>query len=185
MTDLELARAAGFLGYNGFSTLYGELTAELPFNHCDTLMFGKVTTGAFSYFNYGGEVGNAAIGRYCSIAQRAIINPGRHATGLLSTHPFTNPFGGPATGMGEIDAFRAIAGEVASNELPSRHMVTIGHDVWIGAGAIIQGGVTVGVGAVIGAGAVVTRSVAPYSIVVGSPARHLRYRLISPPTAAF
>mgnify|MGYP001045233713 FL=1 len=46
MTDVENAKAAGFLGYSGFSTIYGELTAELPFNHCDAQMFGRVTTGA-------------------------------------------------------------------------------------------------------------------------------------------
>jgi len=54
--------------------------------------------------------------------------------------------------------------------------VSIGNDVWVGARAIILSGVTVGDGAVIGAGAVVTRSVPPYAIVAGNPARLLRYR---------
>ena len=54
--------------------------------------------------------------------------------------------------------------------------VVIGHDVWIGHGATIAAGVTVGNGAVVGAGAVVTRNVAPYTIVVGVPARPLRPR---------
>lgn len=50
-------------------------------------------------------------------------------------------------------------------------------DAWIGAGAIILSGVNrIGKGAVIGAGSVVTKDVDDFSIVVGNPARHLRYR---------
>jgi len=52
----------------------------------------------------------------------------------------------------------------------------IGNDVWIGLGAIILSGVTIGDGAVVGAGAVVSRDVPPYAVVVGSPARIIKYR---------
>jgi acetyltransferase-like isoleucine patch superfamily enzyme len=45
----------------------------------------------------------------------------------------------------------------------------------IGAGAVILPGVTIGAGALVGAGAVVTRDVAPCSVVVGNPARHIRW----------
>lgn len=54
--------------------------------------------------------------------------------------------------------------------------VSIGDDVWIGAGAIIVDGVTVGSGCVIAAGAVVTTDVAPMSVVAGVPARVIRSR---------
>lgn len=54
--------------------------------------------------------------------------------------------------------------------------VTIGDDVWVGTRAVILSGVTVGRGAVVGAGAVVTRSVPPYAIVAGNPARVIRLR---------
>ncbi len=54
--------------------------------------------------------------------------------------------------------------------------ISLGNDVWIGANSVIFTGVTIGDGAVIGAGAVVTKDVEPYEIVVGVPARHLRYR---------
>lgn len=45
----------------------------------------------------------------------------------------------------------------------------------IGGGAVILPGVVVGVGAMVGAGAVVTKSVPPYAIVVGNPARITGY----------
>ena len=54
--------------------------------------------------------------------------------------------------------------------------MAIGHDVWIGHGAIILPGVTIGHGAVIAAGAVVTKDVAPYAIVAGVPAQFLKWR---------
>lgn len=61
--------------------------------------------------------------------------------------------------------------------------VAIMDHAWIGTRAIILPGVTVGEGAVIAAGAVVSKDVAPYTIVAGTPARkigersrNLRYR---------
>lgn len=52
--------------------------------------------------------------------------------------------------------------------------IRIGHDVWIGGGAIILPGVTIGDSSVIGAGSVVVRDVPPASVVVGNPARIVR-----------
>ena len=49
--------------------------------------------------------------------------------------------------------------------------VVIGHDVWLGARAIILPGVTIGDGAIIGAGAVVTKSIPAMAVAVGMPAR--------------
>lgn len=54
--------------------------------------------------------------------------------------------------------------------------VVIEDDVWVGSRAIILRGVRVGRGAVVGAGTVVTRSVPPYAIVAGNPARIIRFR---------
>jgi acetyltransferase-like isoleucine patch superfamily enzyme len=54
--------------------------------------------------------------------------------------------------------------------------VKIGRDVWIGAGCKILGGVTIGDGCVIGAGAVVTKSLPPYAIAMGLPAKITGYR---------
>ena len=49
--------------------------------------------------------------------------------------------------------------------------IVIGHDVWIGRGAVVLAGITIGDGATIGANAVVTHDVPPGSIVAGVPAR--------------
>jgi acetyltransferase-like isoleucine patch superfamily enzyme len=54
--------------------------------------------------------------------------------------------------------------------------ITIGDDVWIGAGAKILDGVIIGNGAVIGAGAVVSRNIPELAIAVGVPARVIKYR---------
>ena len=51
--------------------------------------------------------------------------------------------------------------------------ITIGRNVWIGAGALILPGVTIGDDAIIGAGSVVSRNVPEGLTVVGIPARIL------------
>lgn len=60
----------------------------------------------------------------------------------------------------------------AAKQLP----VKIGNDVWIGRRAIIMPGVEIGDGAVIGANAVVTKSVPPYAVVGGIPAKIIKMR---------
>jgi maltose O-acetyltransferase len=54
--------------------------------------------------------------------------------------------------------------------------VIIEDDVWIGSRAIILKGVTIGRGSIVAAGAVVTKSVPPYTIVAGVPAKVLKFR---------
>ena len=54
--------------------------------------------------------------------------------------------------------------------------VVIGNDVWIGGHVILLPGVHIGDGAVIGAGAVVAKSIPPYAVAVGNPARVIKYR---------
>lgn len=56
----------------------------------------------------------------------------------------------------------------------SRRGVTIADRCWLGNNVSILDGVVIGEGAVIGAGAVVTRSIPPYSVAFGSPARVTR-----------
>ncbi len=52
--------------------------------------------------------------------------------------------------------------------------ILIEDDVWIGTKCLIMPGVTIGKGSVIAAGSVVTKSIPPYSLAAGNPARVLR-----------
>ena len=53
--------------------------------------------------------------------------------------------------------------------------IKIGNHVWVGAGATILKGVTVGDHAIVGGGSVVTKDVPPYAVVVGNPAKVVKY----------
>jgi acetyltransferase-like isoleucine patch superfamily enzyme len=104
------------------------------------------------------------IGSFCSIANGVtIILGGNHRTDWISTFPFSS--------MRAFKEYRAWPGHPMS-----KGDVVIGNDVWIGEGATIMSGVTIGHGAVIGAKAVVAKSISPYTIVVGNPARVVRQR---------
>jgi carbonic anhydrase/acetyltransferase-like protein (isoleucine patch superfamily) len=69
---------------------------------------------------------------------------------------------------------------VAENAFYDNGPVVIGSDVWIGFEALIMSGVTIGDGAVVGARTTLRRSVQPYEIVVGNPARHVGFRFDEP-----
>jgi acetyltransferase-like isoleucine patch superfamily enzyme len=52
--------------------------------------------------------------------------------------------------------------------------VRVGDKAWIGFNVIILAGVTIGEGAVVASGSIVTKDVAPYTVVAGSPARQVK-----------
>lgn len=124
-------------------------------------IYKTTSIGRYTYMQYGCEINNAEIGRFCSLGRNIIIGPWNHPLSNLSTSP---------------KLYRKILGgnNHIYDDTPKRTI--IGNDVWIGSGVIIMGGVTIGDGAVIGAGSIVTKNVPEYAIVVGNPARILRYR---------
>ncbi len=63
----------------------------------------------------------------------------------------------------------------------TRGRLTIGDDVWLGAGAVVLDGVKVGKGCIIGAGAVVTKDLPDYSIAAGVPAKVIKSRIENTP----
>ena len=64
--------------------------------------------------------------------------------------------------------------EVKSIIKAKKRRITIGNDVWLGAGVIILPEVTIGEKSIIGAGSIVTKDIPPYSVVVGNPAKVIK-----------
>jgi hypothetical protein len=129
--------------------------------------FVQSTLGDYSYIVNDGNVMTTAIGKFCSIAAMVRLNPGNHPMDRATQSHFT--YRASAYFAGEQDEPEFFAWR---RSFP----VTIGHDVWIGHGAVILAGRSVGTGAVVAAGAIVTKDVEPYTIVGGNPARVIRRR---------
>jgi phosphonate metabolism protein (transferase hexapeptide repeat family) len=121
----------------------------------------------YSYAAGDVQIIYSEIGKFCSIASHACINPGNHPMGRVTQHHCT---------YRRVQYGFDTADDALFFDWRRAHRCTVGHDVWIGHGAIILPGVEIGTGAVVGAGAVVTKSVGPYEVVVGVPARPIRKR---------
>ncbi len=122
--------------------------------------------GDYSYVANDSDVIYATLGRFCSVAAQVRINPGNHPLERVALNHFT--YRSSAYGLGEDDA--------AFFDWRRDGHVTLGHDVWVGHGAVLLPGISVGNGAAIGANATVTRPVPAFAVVVGTPARVLRFR---------
>lgn len=107
------------------------------------------------------------IGSFCSIARGVKIwLGGNHHTEWISTSNLNDYF--------QYDTNRGTRSKFY--QTGAKGSVIIGNDVWIGEDAIILSGVTIGDGAIIGTKSVVSKSVPPYCVAAGNPARVVRKR---------
>ena len=108
---------------------------------------------------------NLIIGKFCQIAAGVefVMNDANHKMNAVTTFPFYT-----------LEGWEMKIPDPA--EMPFKGNTVIGNDVWIGQNAVILPGVHVGDGAIIGANSVVGSDVAPYTIVIGNPAKVLRKR---------
>lgn len=108
------------------------------------------------------EENPCVIGKFCSIGSRLkVYCGGNHRIDWVSTYPFEIV----------VDKKEKIEGHPSS-----KGGVTIGNDVWIGNDVSIMSGSVIGDGCCIGAGSVVRGKFAPYTILIGNPAKHHRNR---------
>ncbi len=130
-------------------------------------VFAESTLGDYSYVVNDSNIIYTTIGKFCSIAAHTRINPGNHPMQRASQAHFT---------YRASAYFEDAEDEAAFFDWRRSTPVTIGHDVWIGHGAIILAGRSIGTGAVVAGGAVATKDVPDYTIVAGNPARIIRRR---------
>lgn len=149
-------------------TFLPDARVSMPFYYEPQASLGSAAIGANcrfgrgSYINDGIMRENTTVGRYCSIGRRVTIGAPNHPLDFTTS----------ATGLlAECDIRQGVTPE------PDKPAETIiGNDVWIAENVIILENLRIGDGAAIGAGAVVTADVPPFAIMVGAPARILRYR---------
>jgi len=105
------------------------------------------------------------IGNFCYISENVNIYLGGNDRRYWVT---SYPFGNIHTDT--FDNYDWISNSSTNKD------VTIGSDVWIGSNVTIMPGVTVGDGAVILNNSYIVTNVAPYTLVMGNPAKFVKYR---------
>lgn len=127
--------------------------------------------GDYSYCDRFCDIANATVGKFANIASFVRVGPTDHPMGNASLHHFL---------YRSADYWEDAERDEDFFARRRARRATIGHDTWLGHGAVIRPEVTVGDGAVIASMAVVTRDVEPYVVVAGIPARPIRRRLPEP-----
>jgi acetyltransferase-like isoleucine patch superfamily enzyme len=117
-----------------------------------------------SFCGYNCAIINCDIGAFCSISNNVLIGGGRHPMEWVAMSPVF------------YEGKDSVKAKFSKHEREQMSKTVIGHDVWIGANAILKQGVKIGIGAVVGMGSVVTKDIEPYSVVAGCPAKVIRKR---------
>ena len=134
------------------------------------------TIGAFSYVRSSLPT-DMKIGRYCSLAPGVTAPWPRHSIEMVTSSICTSAKRFTIV-RAAIEDFKPDYSDFYHS--PQKPAPVLGHDVWVGQGVQLMPGITIGHGAVVAAGSVVTKSVEPYAIVGGNPAKLIKMRFAQP-----
>ena len=123
--------------------------------------------GDYSYCDRYADIANAEIGKFANIAAFTRIGPTDHPMAQPSLHHFL---------YRSADYWDDTTPDAAFFEKRAARVAFIGHDTWLGHGAVVRPEVRIGHGAVVASMAVVTKDVAPYTVVAGIPAKPIKQR---------
>jgi acetyltransferase-like isoleucine patch superfamily enzyme len=160
----DVLNKKGFLyvqDYISYTELNCHIYPLIDFNYYDC----KIGRHSYGFKSFNTAIVNRkikSIGRYCAINEKAYAH--QNHIQLISQHS---------------SLYKVINSSIYNDVFKSQEQsCIIGNDVWIGANAFINTSSchSIGDGAVIGAGAIVTHDVPPYAVVVGVPAKILKYR---------
>lgn len=122
-----------------------------------------------------------SIGAFCSFAEGVSVH-GNHPMEYITTHPMLYK-GSPndlINGRLPYEEYRKapwyFEGVHPKGCVKQSRRITIGNDVWLGRNVMILNYSNIGNGVIAGGGAVITQDVPDYAIVVGVPAKIIRYR---------
>lgn len=121
-----------------------------------------------------------SIGAFCSFAEGVCVH-GNHGMQYVSTHPFlykgspNDPIEGVMPYEEYHDASWYVEGVHPKGKIEQRR-IHIGNDVWLGRNVVIVNYANIGNGVIAGAGAIITKDVPDYAVVIGVPARIVKYR---------
>lgn len=121
---------------------------------------------------------DCSIGRNCNLGQNVVVSPGVVLGNNVKVQNNVSIYSGVTCDddvfLGPSMVFTNIRNPRSAIVRRGQYQTThVGRGASIGANATIVCGYDIGAYAFIGAGAVVTRSVAPYAMLVGNPARHI------------
>ena len=130
-------------------------------------IFGKTKESFYVLSPFWCDYGyNISVGDYFYSNHNLIITDGARVT--FGNHVFIAPNCCFTTAEHPVDPEQRKAG------LEIARPITIGSNVWIGAGTTVLAGVTIGDNSIIGAGSVVSKSIPANVVAVGVPCRVMR-----------
>lgn len=143
---------------------------------------GNVSVGRQLRAGLGSSIASQhglAIGDFANVGRRSVINTSGSIGHFLLVATGVQIIGRNDHDIDQVGVPMSLSTWVGDRPSRPGDTVIIGDDVWIGAGAIVLSGIEIGDGAIIAAGSVVTRSIEPFGIAVGNPARVRRLRFES------